>query len=417
MEGSPSRVLIEARMETKKALEELERTLPRRLVERRNVELGDPGRLSFTIDRGPFSFLLEGEELTVGVDLRGQAEVCKPVAFLGCVGYASCAPEGQARASLKLLLGEDYRLLPSRVQIPVTRPCTLSALGLDMTAEVQAQANRQADEIHQRIDGALPGLGDTIASVWRALSTTVALGNKACARIVPRGVLQTGPRLRDGWLSGALGIEGDIQVQSPCVASSPPPAMPRPRLVQEEPGVELHIPLVTSWDEVGLTLTRSLALAEPRVGGEIVHITEVRAGPGNDGKVRLLMTLAGRSCGQVALDAIAEARPDGLFLRALAPAPGEQERLGGVAFEGFGAPLEGRLRLPLPAEVSGMHRRIEALTARLLEPEGAEGGLRYRVSVKLSPVQVERAQISGEGVAALISVKGGVQVDLAPRGQ
>lgn len=414
-----SRVLVEARIEIAAALAELERSLPRRLAERRDVELGDPGRLSFTIDRGPFSLALSGDELSIDVDLRGQAEVCKPVPLLGCVGYASCSPGGHARASLQLLLGEDYRLLPSRVQIPVTRPCTLSALGIDMTAEVQAQANRQADEIHGRIDGTLPELGETVTALWRSLATTVPLGASSCARISPQEVLQTGPRLGEKYLSVGLGVEGEIAVLAPCLPSPAPSPLPSLRTARDAaPGVDLRIPLRTSWPEVGLALTRALALAEPQAGDEVFHVTEATAAPGPEGKVRLGFTLAGRSCGQVSFDTTPEARPDGLFFTRLTPAPGESERLRAAGSRldlvALGGAVESRLRLPLPAEVSGMHRRIEGLTARLLGGEGDGGPLRYRLAVKLLPARVEGAQVTREGLAALVAVAGEAVVELSP---
>lgn len=418
-EAPRSRVIVEARVEVKAALAELERTLPRRLAERRGVELGDAGRLSYTIDRGPFALHLEGDELSVDVELQGHAEVCKPVGFLGCVGYASCAPGGRARASLRLLLGNDYRLLPSRVQIPVTRPCTLSALGIDMTSEVQAQANRQADEIHGRIDGALPELGEAVSSIWNALATTIPLGASSCARVRPRAVLQTGPRLRGEHLSVGFGVEGEVAVLAPCQPPPPVPPLPPPGPAQDlETGIDLKIPLLTSWPEAGYSLTRSLALAEPQAGDEVVHITEVRAGPGAQGKVRLWLTLAGRSCGEVAYEATPEAQPDGLLFRGVALVEGEAARLRGAGatldLAALGQAIEGRLRLSLPAEVSGMHRRIEGLAARLLN-DGDGGPLRYRFSVHLRPARVEGAAVSAEGLAVIVSAGGEALVDLAPQ--
>lgn len=406
---------MDARIETQKLLAELERSFPERLIERSGIPLGDPGKLAFSIHRGPFFLQLDGDELEIGVDLRGQAEVCKPVALLGCVRYASCAPEGQARASLHLQLDNDYRLHSPRVRIPVTRPCTLSSLGLDMTQEVQQQADKQADEIRQRIERALPGLDDTIISLWRALSTTVALGNKSCAKITPRAVLQAEPRLQNGWLSGAIGVEGQIQIQTPCPDFSEPSALPKPQKVKSDPGIDLEIPLVISWDEVGFTLTRSLAQTELRWRDEILRVTEVSAGPGEDGTVRLKVTVVGRLCGSIWLDATPEARLDGIVLHSLELTPSEQERLGVSTLQWHRGGIERRLRLPLPVEVNGMHRRMEVLVMRLLGQEGLQGELRSRLGVKLQPIQTAQALVAREGLVALISVTGEAHVELSPR--
>lgn len=420
--GSPleplrSRVLIDARIETRRALAELDRALPKRLAERRGVDLGDAGRLSFVIDRGPFAVSVASDELSVSVDLQGQADVCKPLGPLGCVGYASCAPGGRASASLRLLLADDYRMLPSRVQIPVTRPCTLSSLGIDMTAEVQTQANRQADELRRRIDGAMPDLGAVVSSLWRALSATIPLGDGACAQISPRGVLQTGPRLQDDVLTLGLGVEGEIRVETPCQPAASPPPLPPPQLERVlPPGVDLQVPLVTAWPAVGMALTRALAQAEPRAGSEVVHVTDVRAQPAPEGRVALGFTLAGRACGEVWFDAVATPLPDGIALTQLRPAPGEPERARaaspGLDLPALARAVEGRLRVPLPADVSGMHRRIEQLAARLLKIEPADGPLQYEVTLSLEPARVERVVSAREGLAAVATAHGQARVTL-----
>ncbi|MDW8250311.1 MAG: hypothetical protein RMJ98_13530, partial [Myxococcales bacterium] len=170
--------------------------------------------------------------------------------------------------------------------------------------------------------------------------------------------------------------------------------------------------------EAGLALTRTLALVEPRAGDEVLHVTEATAAPGPVGKVRLGFTLAGRSCGQVFYDTTPEARPDGLFFVDLLPAPGEPERLrtAGARLDlaALGSALENRLRIPLPAELGGMHRRIEGLTTRLLGSEGDEGPLRYRLAVALRPARMEGTRISREGLAAVVTVAGEAVVELTP---
>jgi hypothetical protein len=416
----PSRLLVEVGVQAGKLEQALEQGLPERLVERERVDLGDAGRLLFSLSRQRFRVRLEDGSLSIGVRLAGRAEVCKPVALLGCVAYGSCALIGQATVQFPLELRGDLGLPLPRVQIPVTEPCKLSALGLDLTDEAQGQANRQADEIRRRIKASMPAPGPLVEGAWRAMHTSIPLGGAACARLRPRRLVQSRASEQGGWISFGFGVEGEVSVHAPCepLDEAPPPtSLPPLERIETDPRLLLALPQEIRWSEVDAILTRSLAPLEPSAGRELVHVTGVRAGPADEGarKVRLVLTLAGRWCGAVALDAEVALRPGELFLREIQPAPGEALRVGAsVDLAALGRAIEGRLRLPLPAGMKGMHLRMEDLVKRLVPEVGVVGEARYRVQVQLGSAQIGRSWVGEGGLIGEVQLQGKARVELEP---
>jgi hypothetical protein len=414
-----SRVLVDVQVDTGEMLRELEQAIPRRVAERRGLDIGDAGRLSFAVDRGPFGVRFDGEELFVEVDLRGEAEVCKPLGLLGCVGYASCSPRAHASAGLRLLLGRDYRLPPSRVMIPVTQPCTVTALGLDVTGEIQQQTNRQAAAIQARIDGALPELGPAVEGLWQALGTSVPLGGGACVRVAPREVVQTGLRQRGGVLSVGVGVGGEVVVESPCVRAVPAGPTPGPRLDPgAEPGIDLVFPAILGWPAVQLAVSRSLSAAEFRAGSEVIHVTDARVLPGPDGRLALGVVVAGRACGELWFEGSPALRDGAVSLGSLVPAPGQQElahrAAPGLDLSALGAGIEGAVRVSLPVDMAALPGRIERLSARLLGGEAA-GPLQPEIRVVMGPAAAEQALVRREGLVVLVRARGEVSVKVRPR--
>ncbi|MFO0662005.1 MAG: DUF4403 family protein [Polyangiaceae bacterium] len=139
MRISTSRVVVEVQVDAPALLGSLEKGVPKRVASARRVSLGDAGRLSYTVDRGPFSARIENDALVVETRVDASAEICKPLGLLGCVEYATCAPGALAQARLPLLLQPSYRFPPPQVSIPVTRRCTLTALDIDVTGRVQRE--------------------------------------------------------------------------------------------------------------------------------------------------------------------------------------------------------------------------------------------------------------------------------------
>lgn len=423
-----SAVTVEGQVDAAAIVAELEKAVPRRVAERRALDVGGlAGRLSFQVDRRAFSLGLEGDALFVGVELRGDASLCKPLGLLGCVEYASCQPAARAKVAMSLLLDERYQLARPLVEIPITRRCTLTALEIDVTGDIAREADRQAAGIRARIVEALPDPGPSVESLWRALGTSVPVGLGVCARVMPKALVQSGPRLAEGVVSLALGVEGEVVIESPCGQAAPSPPLPSPRVERGAvPGVWLRIPLVQSWDEVGRAVARSLALAEPRAGSEVVHVTDVQARPGpgaSEGGVTLLVTLAGRVCGQVALDARAVLSPtgDGFALTQVRAAEGEQARAGavtpGLDLAALAAEIERRAHISAAVDVPGLPRDIDRITAALLgpQPDAAVGDLAPAVRVSMKSAALEDPFSAAAGLTSLIVARGDATARLETR--
>ena len=68
---------------------EFAKQVPTRLASGSRVDIGSPGRLSYTVSRGPFQVTLRGSTLHVGTSVSGHAELCKPLGPLDAFTMAS----------------------------------------------------------------------------------------------------------------------------------------------------------------------------------------------------------------------------------------------------------------------------------------------------------------------------------------
>ncbi|MCC6644691.1 MAG: DUF4403 family protein [Polyangiaceae bacterium] len=407
-----SRVMVDVVVPVDAMKAALERAVPAELVDRRGVDVGQAGQLSLRVTRGAFAVSARGDDLVVDVDLFGRASFCKPLGLLGCVSYASCEPAAHGRAEVTLALDGQYRLPPSRVEIPITRACTMTALGLDVTDDFSKEAAAQARTIRERIDGGVPAVAELVADLWRALGTSVPLGNGACARLSPRAVVQTGLRARGATLSLGVGAEGEIVVESPCRASAPSATIPPPRITRDAAtGVHLEVPVVVSWEQASLALARALSAHEPRVGAERVHVTDARAEPDGD-RVRLVLALSGRTCGQIALTARPSPREDlaRIDLVELAPLAGESAR-SGLDLELLARELAPHLSLPLPLNPAAVPRRIDKIAATLLAHDASDPDA-PSLQVSMHKASLQRAEVRREGVVGALVADGDATVSL-----
>ncbi|RYE89577.1 MAG: DUF4403 family protein, partial [Myxococcales bacterium] len=266
------------------------------------------------------------------------------------------------------------------------------------------QANRQAAELRRRIDEALPQLDEAADALWRALATTVPVGAGACARVAPRALIQTGPRRRDGVLAVGLGVAGQVSLESPCGRSPAPGARPAPELDREaSAGIDLRVPHRLAWSEVSVAAARSLTGADLPAGADVLRATDARAAPGPDGRLRLTLTLA------------ADAVPadGGVRIAHATPAPGEAARAPGLDLDALAGALEGKLRIPLPTDVSTLSRRLDQLAAQVLQPS-ADGPLRLALTVSTTPSRLERVVAARDGLVAVVATGGQARLVIHP---
>lgn len=407
-----SRVVVDVRVETGAILAGLDRAIPRRVVEQRGIDAGPAGRLDVVVDRGPFSVSLAGDDLVLDVDLAGSARVCKPLGPLGCVGWASCDPSAHARAAVRLVLDASLGVPPSSVAIPITRPCTLTALGVDVTARVQREADARARSIRDEIDRGVPIVAPLVRSLWQALAASVPIGAATCARVRPTDLVQSGPRRDEGALAIGLGVEGEVVVETPCRPAPQATAAPPPRLDRSiAPGVSLIVPVVASWEEIGRRVARALAATEAHAGPERVRITDVHARPAGAG-VRLEVAFVGRVCGVVSLDGAPIVSASGeVRFDALSPSSTELQRVRDAApsldVGAFGRSLAAVLRLPPSLDVAAVPRRLDSVVRALL-PKAAAGD--PEVTVAMRDAYVSAVTVTSDGLALTLVASGDAKV-------
>lgn len=414
-----SRVVVEIQFDAPALLGALESSVPKRVAAARGVHLGDPGRLSYVVDRGPFVARIDGDSLVVETQVEAAADVCKPLGLLGCVEYASCRPGAVARAKLPLLLEPTYRFPSPVVQIPVTRRCTLTALDIDVTGRVQHEADLEAGRLRARIEHELPDLGPAAAQLWSLLTTSVPIGGGRCVRVFPTAVVQTGPH---GDATGAktlsmnVGVEGEIVVET-CRSSPARPPLPAPRLDRSlSPGAALEVGQLITWDEVGRSMVRTLGSPEVRLGSETTKITDVRAAPGLGGRMNIAVTIAGKTCGEIRLEATPVATPtgDGITLADVHLAPFELERVSGTIRRFDAHALEQvigeRGRLPLPLEAFVIPRQLDAFTSRLLGKQRDGDGGPLDLDVSVTSAKLTSVQPSADGLLAIVDIRGDTRI-------
>ncbi len=395
-----SRLVVEIRVDTDGLLAALEAAIPRRVVERRGLVLGDAGKLDFTVDRGPFELGLAGDRLTLSVDLSGSARLCKPLGGLACVPYASCDPLARGRAEVSLVLGDDLRVPGSRVEIPITRRCTLTALEVDVTKDLEAEAAVRARQIRDEIDQAVPALEPLVRDTWRALATSVALGKHACARIAPTGLVQTGPHLDGRAMRIGVGVTGEVRVESPCRDAPPAPPLPRPSLDRgAAPGLRLTFPAIVSWDEASRAVAERVTGERIEVDGEPLRVTSAVVVPDGAG-LRVRLTLVGRTCGTLTL------RAPSL----------EVDGVRGAIVPRFDVPrgvdatrVLAKLVVPLPLDLAGMNSRIDKIARALFSKDSVDPEV-ATLLVKVRPPRLIGAVASEEGLAGIVSTDGDASV-------
>lgn len=408
-----SRVVVDVRVDAGAIVTALERAVPKRVVDQRKIDAGSAGRMDIVVDRGPFAVSLAGDELAIEVDLAGEASLCKPLGPFGCVHLASCRPGAHARAAVSLVLGPGLTLAPSKVAIPVTRPCTLTALNVDVTGRVQHEADVRAQSIRAEIDRGVPVVYPLASELWNALGASVPVGAGACARVHPTALIQSGPRRDGDAVALGLGVEGEVVVETPCAPAVRSGPMPPPTLDRgAAPGVELAIPVMASWGEVGHAVARALAGTEIHAGREVVRITDATIEPAG-AAARVVVTIAGRSCGRVAFvgspvaDAVGEVR-----FPSLAPEIGEVERAKaaapGLDVDALARAVAEKLRLPPRLDVAAVPRRIDR-TARALLPHDDAGP---DVEVTMRDARIERAEVTPRGLSVVLVATGSATVRL-----
>jgi len=376
----------------------LGKEVPVTLAAERRRPIGTPGEVTYVVRRGRLGIALDTARLTVKVPVEVEAEVCKPLGPF-CPTYGRCSPRLLATASVPLLLSDSYEIGKSRVSIAVQRECTIG--GYDATPQIKTRAESEVGQVQARIDAAMPAIRPSVAGVWELLHHPVALGSTTCLRIEPDRVTQNRPAVKDGALVTELGAEGTLSIQDPCERSAAVKPAPLPRLVVNDAaatGVELRVPVRTSWVDVSAELTRALS-SKDATAGEI-RVVKLEA-EGSGSLVAMRATLAGSLCGAARLVAEPwfDERTSRIRLRNVTEPPGRSQLAERAALARL---IETHASAALPVDLSAGPAALTALVEGFGRdlPEGVE------IDAKITPSVVPKVHPEREGLVALAIFSG-----------
>lgn len=385
-------------MPVSSVVRELERSVPKRVAQERDRSIGMAGRLEYEVDRGPFSVALRGADLEISAPLFVNARAC---AKGSC--YAGCRPEARAVVLVPLEVGPDYRLGPSRVELPVTRECVVRALGgfvtVNLTPLVQSGINAERGKVKASVDSHLPDLRSDADALWRVLESPQALGPGRCLRVRPERLVEGPAHLERDRVSVRIGLEARPTISSACDAPAtahPAPALAQDRALPEVSDVRLEVEL----DDASV----ARAVMGARVAFED-HPAQIRSVASEAQSWRF--RFGGDACGDVDASSLSPSwSTDGqavalgrvvltdetkarLSGRGLDPAPVERS-------------LDGRI-VPLGLDPAGLARALPLL-AKTGAPDGVD------VDVRVSAVRPGQIARQERGLVATLDVVGEAHV-------
>lgn len=371
-----SRIVTHVDVKLAPVTAELEKNVPRRVVDERGRDIGVAGSLNVYVDRGAFTAAVEGESLLVRTELRGHAEAC---AKGRC--YASCDPIAIATAAVPLRLLSDYRFAPSRVSIAMTRGCRIRVLGgfvtVDVTPNIERVIAGQLRSVEREIDARLPQPRPQVERMWKELNAPRALPLGACAVVSPRGLVQGPMQGGPGEVRMRFALNALPELRTRC--GDPPAPVPLPPLA--------HDPRMPEEDDLVVAFVWPLAKVETQIAGgdpfafegSRVHATSAKVvAAGAD--VDLDLALRGEACGEVALRAKPAWTDDGT------------------------AVVVGGPRVAPPVQPDALKTMIPAIASSLSDPS-----VDVKATAKESKPLVAWAR--GDDLVATVRVRGAIEID------
>jgi hypothetical protein len=405
-----SSIPFEVGIDLARARKELEAQVPARVAEEHGRDIGAAGRLTLTIDRGPFRFAVEQGKLSVLTDLTAHAQVCKPLGGLGCVQYASCDPTAVARASVPEALTKEARFAPSSVTIDIGRRCVVTALNIDVTPIVEQEARAETKKVEERIDRALPDLHGEAERAWHTLEREMPLRQGACVALHPRELVQGPSRVDGDRLVVRLGVNASPLVTMPCPPA--PPETPLPPL-RFDPTLSdtfaLHVPVARTPDALAASWESALKGKTLAAGGGAVRIESMQAALAAEA-IALDVGVSGPACGSVSF----VARPSWDAQRSLhafdvAPREGVVDRVRAVApgvdVAGLARTLAAKLDDVLPVDDASLGTALDGLKVPL-----AQGGPELHVDV--TEHAPEPIVVTSSAVEPRFLLRGRAQIDV-----
>jgi hypothetical protein len=407
-----SELPVHVAVATDRIRRELNARVPVVLADVRGQHIGKPGRVSYMVRRSSLRLGLYERRLVVSTDVSAEVEVCKPLGPL-CVTYGRCRPGMHARASVPLLLQDDYNLGPSQVDVQVTRPCFIA--GFDATPEIRRQARQQAAAVKQRIDASLPPLRPHVMAVWELVQSPLELSDAACLLVTPQTLTLTPPELVDGALVASVGLGAKLQVQSPCAqadAGLPRRPLSAPRTADSLPERgTLRVAVLLDYGRVSDALTKSLSNGQSaQTSGLAATVTAVRAQGAEFEQQPVVALQVEQQCGSMWLVAEPWYDPKSrmLALRGLRVVTPELSEAANHQAEALAGSIERQASLTVPAELEQAARALETTAERALSEQAEQ----VELEVWTAPMRVAAVVVAREGLAVIGALETSVRVSV-----
>jgi len=388
-----STLVVTGRVPLSRVADEIATHVPKVVASGTRKPIGAPGEATYRVTRGGFSVKLVGGDLVVRTPLSVRAQVCKPLGPL-CPTYASCSPQLLATARVPMTLGPRLEVGNSRVDVSVTRPCSIA--GIDVTSRMMKVASRQTAKVQRQIDRSIPSLAKPAGEAWRLMHTSASLGGDACLRITPKSWAQAPPKTEDGALVVQLGVTGALEVLGECpAATGGPDAEPKalPKLAKVESLPErgsVQVAVRADWESAKAALLGALRAPSAVVDAR-VRTSEIEG----RGVLALGLTLHGEQCGEIwlASDLTWDDASSSFRLSGLQAFPGQASEASQASRVWLDSPELRAVRVKL-ARLDAVHRALKEQLAQLGDLQIDEASL----DVEVSELNVESAGVDADGI-------------------
>jgi len=312
--------------------------VPTTLAAEKDRPIGAAGLVTYRVTRQAPKIRASAGRVSVTLPVEIDLSLCKPFGSV-CIGYGSCTPAYDIKATWDLTLGPDYELKPLQLSQKVTRGCRV---GVDVTDQVTRVVSEQLDDIEARIQREKPRLAPWVDRAATELTRPTMLTVGHCVALSPSEILLDGPTTSGDRVTFAIGVRG---VVSEVECSAPPQrgrGLPVTRQSERSLAPTLELRQHVTKDAFGEALREGLSLAsKPELGFALQEFDVTLDG------VLFSVQLSGAECGVVWVLAGLDVTSDGLRLtrpRVLAQGTDSERRSQLEA--ALAVPLELRLGAP-----------------------------------------------------------------------
>lgn len=247
-----SRLSLRMRLSEASLSEELARAVPTVLAREKSRSMGAPGKVSYEVRRGGFTFDTSNDALLVRTQLVANISVCKPLGPL-CLPYGACRPTWEVEVQVPTPLSLEHPPAPT-LSLGLASGCILRPVGYDATSELRRVTHRQARQARAQMRDRIGTAYAQLVAAYRAAvePRRFGTGEHACIAISPERLAQTPIKVVNEALQVGLQMDGTIRLDC---ATTPTAALPTTSLEPDIlPETQLLVGYEVSFHDLNLAL-------------------------------------------------------------------------------------------------------------------------------------------------------------------